>query len=109
MRGPTEGSCGRVRLRASRGYLCRAVLEALEGRILLSAAQDIVGITALRNDPSFQGINGSGITVAFFDSGVYADNPYLINNFIGEVNAVSPTDPNNLVLIRIPLMQMPKY
>jgi hypothetical protein len=63
-------------------------MELLELRRLLTAAQDITSLTALRNDPSFAGINGSGIGVAVLDSGTWANHPDLRNNFAAFFDAV---------------------
>ncbi len=40
-----------------------------------AVAADIMNLTALRNDPRFQGIDGSGFTVAVIDSGIDLDHP----------------------------------
>jgi hypothetical protein len=63
-------------------------LEFLEARRLLTAAQDIVSLTALRADPVFAGIDGSGIGVAVLDSGTWAQHPDLRNNFVAYFDAV---------------------
>jgi len=56
----------------------RLLLETLEGRLVpANAAFDLIGLTALRNDPSLSSINGSGITVAVIDSGVDYDHAKL--------------------------------
>jgi subtilisin family serine protease len=73
----------------------------LESRVLLSAAQDITSVTALRADPTFAGITGQGIGIAVLDTGVYAQNPDLEPNIKAFYNAVedpvnSPIDPNFL-------------
>jgi subtilisin family serine protease len=69
------------------------VLELLEGRFLLSAAFDITGLTALRNNPAFSQITGSGVGVAVLDTGVDAKNPDLSSNVVAFYNAVA--DPVN--------------
>ncbi len=52
-------------------------LESLEPRQLLSTAFDLIGLTALRSDPRFAGVDGSGVTVAVLDAGVDSTNPIL--------------------------------
>ena len=51
--------------------------EPLEGRYLLSAALDLIGVTALRADPEYAGIDGSGCSVAVIDTGVDFTHPLL--------------------------------
>src|SRR3982751_5199163 len=72
----------------------RAVLyECLESRCLFSAAFDVTGLTALRADPQFAGVDGSGVTIAVLDTGVFAQNPDLRDNVVAFYNAVQdPVD-----------------
>jgi len=56
--------------------------EILEERTLLSAALDLVGVTAMRTDPAFAGIDGSGITVAIIDTGIDSTHPLLAPNYL---------------------------
>src|SRR5690348_16567755 len=65
-----------------------AWFEALEQRVLLSAAFDITGLTQLRATPGFQQIDGSGIGVAVLDTGAFAQNPDLSSNVVAFYNAV---------------------
>lgn len=75
-------------------------MEALEGRCLLSAAFDVVGLTALRADPVYAGVDGSNIGVAVIDTGVFSAHPDLAPNFAAWYDAVrrissnTPFDPN---------------
>lgn len=78
--------------RRSRSTLARAaaaLIEDLESRQLLSAAFDITGINALRNDSGFAGIDGSGVGVAILDSGLWAAHPDLSSNFVAYFDAVA--------------------
>ncbi|HZL34086.1 MAG TPA: S8 family serine peptidase [Tepidisphaeraceae bacterium] len=63
--------------------------EILENRVLLSAAFDITGLSALRSNPNFSQINGSGVGIAVLDTGVFAQNPDLNSNVVAFYNAVS--------------------
>ena len=45
-------------------------------------AFDLIGLTQLRNDPQFSGINGSGFSVAVIDSGIDTDHPLLAPNYL---------------------------
>src|SRR4051812_23779746 len=69
------------------------LIEALEVRRLLRAAFDVTGLTALRQDPQYAAVDGSGVGIAVLDSGVYANNPDLQGNVVAFYNAVeSPAD-----------------
>jgi len=73
--------------------------ESLEPRLALSAAFDITGLTALRADPAYAQIDGSGVAVAILDSGVFGAHPDLTGNFVGWYDVVTPAnttskDPN---------------
>src|SRR5688572_23762809 len=77
----------------------RQLFESLEPRCLL-AAFDLIGVTALRNDPAFSGIDGSGVSVAVIDTGVDFDHPLLQSAFVGGADIArggsspDPTDPH---------------
>ena len=45
-------------------------------------AFDLIGLTQLRNDPTFAGIDGSGFAVAVIDSGIDYNHPLLAPNYI---------------------------
>ena len=54
----------------------------------MSAAFDQTGLTDLRIDPAFAGVDGSGVGVAVLDSGIYALHPTLRPNVVAYYNAV---------------------
>ncbi|MDB5293110.1 MAG: hypothetical protein JWL69_4351 [Phycisphaerales bacterium] len=75
------------------------LIELLESRVFLSAAFDITGLTALRQNAAFSQITGSGVGIAVLDTGVFAKNPDLQSNVVAFYNAVSqplstPVDTN---------------
>ena len=45
-------------------------------------AFDLIGLTQLRNDPQFSGIDGSGFSVAVIDTGIDTQHPLLAPNYI---------------------------
>lgn len=61
-----------------------------------SAAFDLIGLTQLRNDSRFSGIDGSGYSVAVIDTGLDFTHPLLKNNYTTGYNVVdgtaNPTD-----------------
>ena len=79
-----------LRLRTSAGSW-HGFFEQIEPRLLLSGAFDAVGLTALRADPAFSGIDGSGVGVAILDTGVFSQHPDLRNNFVAWYDAVAQT------------------
>lgn len=64
------------------------VFESLERRSLLTAAFDLTSLTALRADPDYAGIDGSGIGIAILDTGSWASHPDLQSNFVAYFDAV---------------------
>jgi len=70
------------------------MIERLEERLVPSAAQDLIQLTALRNDPAFAGIDGAGangasdVGIAIIDSGVFGNHPELKNNFVAFYDAI---------------------
>lgn len=64
------------------------VVESLESRRLYTAAQDLTSLTALRADPTYSAINGSGVGVAILDTGTWAQHPDLKSNFVAYFDAV---------------------
>src|SRR3954469_14837303 len=73
-------------------------IDPLEARYLLSAALDLIGVTALRSDPTLAGIDGSGVSVAIIDTGVDFTHPLLApaqvaaHDFVRNNNQALPTD-----------------
>jgi subtilisin family serine protease len=63
-----------------------APMESLESRALLNAAFDLIGLTSLRNDPLFAGLDGSGVTVAVLDTGLDRRHASLSANYVAGVN-----------------------
>src|SRR5688572_30485255 len=62
--------------------------EPLELRTLLSAAFDVTDLTALRADPAFTGVDGSDLSVAVLDTGLFASHPDIEDNFLAFFDAV---------------------
>jgi hypothetical protein len=60
-------------------------VQATEG---INPAFDLIGLTQLRNDPDFAGIDGSGFTVAVIDTGLDATHFELEPNFRAFVDFV---------------------
>lgn len=66
-----------------------ALLEGLEGRALLSAAFDLIGLSALRADAAYGAVDGSSIGVAVIDTGLYAAHPDIAANVTGWYDALT--------------------
>ena len=45
-------------------------------------AFDLIGLTQLRNDPQFAGIDGSGFSVAVVDTGIDRNHPLISSNYL---------------------------
>ena len=72
-----------------------AVLQANVGD---NPAFDLIGLTQLRNDPDYEGIDGSGFSVAVIDSGIDTEHPLLADNYVTGVDFVDgDSDPNDVV------------
>ncbi len=65
-----------------------AWFDALERRVLLSAAFDLIGLTDLRADADFAGIDGGGVSVAVIDTGVDFTHFRLSPNFVAGADLV---------------------
>ena len=61
-------------------------------------AFDLIGLTQLRNDPDFAGIDGSGFSVAVIDTGIDTNHPLLAPNYVAGFDFVDndsdPSDPD---------------
>ncbi len=73
-----------------------AVIELDEQLITIEQANfgdnpafDLIGLTQLRNDPQFAGIDGSGLAVAVIDTGIEYNHPLLAPNYITGVDFVN--------------------
>ena len=61
-------------------------------------AFDLIGLTRLREEPDFAGIDGSGFSVAIIDSGIDTDHPLLENNYLTGVDFFNgDDDPDDLI------------
>jgi hypothetical protein len=59
---------------------------------------DLIGLTELRNDANFAGIDGSGLSVAVIDSGIDTAHPLLQDNYLTGVDFFNGDDnPNDVV------------
>src|SRR6185503_20629161 len=68
-------------------------VHLLESRVLMSAAFDQTGLTDLRVDPAFFGVDGSDVGVAVLDTGIYGLHPQLAPNVLAYYNAVTTPIP----------------
>ena len=64
-------------------------LESLEARLVFSAALDLIGVDALRADPAFAGIDGSGVSVAVIDTGVDHTHGLIAPGYVGGADIVT--------------------
>lgn len=75
-----------------------AVNEAFQANTGDNPAFDLIGLTQLRNDPDFAGIDGSGFSVAIIDSGIDLSNPLLAENYVTGIDFYNnDDDPDDLV------------
>lgn len=69
-----------------------AAFDALESRQMLNAAFDLIGLSQLRADPAYAGLDGSGVTVAVLDTGLDRTHIKLASNYVAGRNIVTGTD-----------------
>ena len=55
----------------------------IEANYGVNPAFDLIGLTQLRNDPQFAGIDGTGFGVVVIDTGIDTDHPLLAPNYVG--------------------------
>ncbi len=60
-------------------------------------AFDLIGLTQLRNDPQFAGLDGSGFSVVVIDTGIDTDHPLLAPNYVAGYDFLDDdSDPDDL-------------
>ena len=63
----------------------------------INPAFDLIGLTQLRNDPQFAGIDGSGFSVAVIDTGIDTDHSLLAPNYVAGFDFLdNDGDPNDI-------------
>lgn len=98
-RAASQGRPTRIRATGFQ-HLSDSFLEPLETRTFLSAAFDVVGLTALRADGNYAAVDGSNIGVAIIDTGLYSAHVDIAPNFaawydaVTESSAGTPIDPS---------------
>ena len=61
-------------------------------------AFDLIGLTQLRNDPQFAGIDGSGFSVAVIDTGIDSAHPLIASNYVAGYDFIDDdNDPTDLI------------
>ena len=77
--------------------LATEVNKATSQQARENPAFDLIGLTQLRNDPQFAGIDGSGFSVAVIDTGLDIDHPLIAPNYVAGYDFVDrdndPSDP----------------
>ncbi|MEL6929271.1 MAG: S8 family serine peptidase, partial [Cyanobacteria bacterium J06600_6] len=59
-------------------------------------AFDLIGLTQLRNDPQFAGIDGSGFSIAVIDTGLDTDHRLIADNYVAGYDFIDgDDDPTN--------------
>ena len=68
-----------------------------QAQVGVNPAFDLIGLTDLRNDPNFAGIDGTGFDVVVIDSGLDQTHPLLDDNYrFGNDFFENDSDPNDL-------------
>ncbi|MGL5095139.1 MAG: S8 family peptidase, partial [Planctomycetia bacterium] len=68
------------------GATGRLRVERLEDRLAMDGSFDLIGLTALRDDPRFAEIDGGGVAVAVIDQGLDRTHPVLAPNYLTGVD-----------------------
>ena len=66
-----------------------AIEQAKPGK---NSAFDLIGLTKLRNDPQYAGIDGSGFSVALIDTGLDTKHPFIAPNYLAGYDFVDNDD-----------------
>ena len=73
-------------------------IEIEQAQAGINPAFDLIGLTDLRNDPNFAGIDGTGFDVVVIDSGLDRTHPLLDGNYRFGIDYIDDDiDPNDLV------------
>ncbi|MEM9510572.1 MAG: DVUA0089 family protein [Cyanobacteria bacterium P01_E01_bin.35] len=57
-------------------------VQLQQANSLDNPAFELIGLTQLRNDPQFAGIDGSGLSVAIIDTGIDREHPLIAPNYV---------------------------
>jgi hypothetical protein len=68
------------------------LIDTLESRQFLSAAFDLIGLTQMRADPLYSGLDGTGVTVAVLDTGLDRTHVRIAPNYVGGRDLVGGGD-----------------
>lgn len=74
------------------------LVQSQQTSTLDNPAFDLIGLTKLRSDPQFAGIDGSGLSVAVIDSGIDHTHPLIAPNYLTGYDFIDhdfdPSDPD---------------
>ena len=72
-------------------------IQIEQAQIGVNPAFDLIGLTALRNDPNFADIDGTGFDVVVIDTGLDQTHPFLDDNYrLGLDLVEGDADPNDI-------------